>query len=91
MANLDERLRTTQAVGAIILLVVSLTAPVLVSVDHSVGDDRRETRAIWSALSYGKILVTNRPRPLDVDRHYRHPGLTQPSGTTGSSAVVTRR
>lgn len=59
VAKLDERLRTTQAVGGIILLVVSLTAPVLVSVDDSVGTDRREVRAIWAALSYGKVLVTN--------------------------------
>lgn len=59
VATQDHRLRATQAVGALILLVVSLTAPVLVSIDDSTGHDHREVKAIWSGLAYGKILVTN--------------------------------
>ncbi|MER6938400.1 hypothetical protein ABTX24_17800 [Nocardioides sp. NPDC127514] len=70
LVELDQRLRTTQAVGALILLVVSLTAPVLVSIDDSTGNDRREVKAIWSALSYAKVLVSN--PDADFGSHTSH-------------------
>ncbi|MFE7226262.1 hypothetical protein ACFU7D_15835 [Nocardioides sp. NPDC057577] len=70
VAELDQRLRTTQAVGALILLVVSLTAPVLVSIDDSAGNDRREVKAIWSALAYAKVLVSN--PDADFGSHASH-------------------
>ena len=70
VAEMDQRLRTSQAVGALILLVVSLTAPVLVSIDDSTGDDHRDVKAVWSALAYAKVLVTN--PDADFGSHASH-------------------
>ncbi|WP_328530605.1 hypothetical protein OG984_05380 [Nocardioides sp. NBC_00368] len=70
VAEMDERLRVTQAVGALILLVVTLTAPVLVSIDDSTGNDHRNVKAVWSALSYAKLLVSN--PDADFGSHTSH-------------------
>ncbi|NGN94203.1 hypothetical protein G5C66_15835 [Nocardioides sp. KC13] len=70
VATQDHRLRATQAVGALILLVVSLSAPVLVSIDDSTGQDHRDVKAIWSGLAYGKVLVSN--PDADFGSHTSH-------------------
>ncbi|MEI7057303.1 hypothetical protein WBG06_15870 [Nocardioides sp. CCNWLW239] len=70
VATQDHRLRATQAVGALILLVVSLTAPVLISIDDSTGHDHRSVKAIWSGLAYGKLLVSN--PDADFGSHTSH-------------------